>query len=190
MIKINQAGGTLIMKKVLVLSGSPRIQGNSSILCDEFIRGAQEAGNVVEKIYVTKKKVGGCLGCNACYRNGGICVQKDDMSEIQEKMLDADVIVLSSPIYFYSMTSQMKAVIDRTYSFYQGLSGKTFYFIITCAAPEEGFTDTMIDSLRGFTKCVPDSVEGGIIMGLGNNDPGDVKNTSAMENAYEMGRQI
>lgn len=190
MIKINQSGGTLIMKKVLVLSGSPRIKGNSSILCDEFIRGAQEAGNVVEKIYVTKKKVGGCFGCNVCYTNGGSCVQKDDMAEIQEKMLNADVIVLSSPIYFYSMTSQMKAVIDRTYSFYQGLAGKTFYFIITCAAPEESFTETMIDSLRGFTKCVPDSVEGGIVLGLGNNDAGDVKTTSVMKNAYEMGRQI
>ena len=178
------------MKNVLVLSGSPRINGNSSILCDEFIRGAKEAGNEVEKIYVTKKKVAGCLGCNACYRNGGNCVQKDDMAEIKEKMLKADVIVLSSPIYFYSMTSQMKAVIDRTYSFFQGLAGKTFYFIISCGANEISFTDTMLASLRGFTCCVPEAVEGGVIIGLENNEPGDVKNKEVMKEAYEMGKSI
>ena len=178
------------MKKILILSGSPRMHGNSSILCDEFARGAEEAGHQVEKIYVARKKVAGCLGCNACYRNGGTCVQKDDMAQIQEKMLDADVIVLSSPIYFYSMTAQMKAVIDRTYSFHQKLAGKTFYFIISCAAPEKEFTETMIASLRGFTCCVPDSVEGGIVMGLGTNEPEDVKKTSAMQDAYEMGKRV
>ena len=101
------------MKKVLILEGSPRRNGSSAILSEEFARGAEEAGCSVEKIRVCGKKIGGCLGCNACYRNGGECVQKDDMAEIREKMLAADVIVLVSPIYFYSMTAQMKAVIDR-----------------------------------------------------------------------------
>lgn len=178
------------MKKILVLSGSPRINGNSSILCDEFIRGAKDAGHSAEKIYVTKNKVAGCLGCNACYRNGGVCIQKDDMQQIREKMIDADIIVLSSPIYFYSMSAQMKAVIDRTYAFYQELKGKTFYFIISCAAPDKDFTQTMLASLRGFTCCVPDSVEGGTLFALGTNDPGDVKNMSAMKEAYEMGKNI
>ncbi len=178
------------MKKVLVLSGSPRMHGNSSILCDELIRGAEEAGHQAEKINVTRKKVGGCLGCNACYRNDGVCIQKDDMKEIEEKMMDADVIVLASPIYFYSMTSQMKAVIDRTYSFHTKLKGKTFCFIITCAAPEESYTETMLASLRGFTCCVPESVEGGIVMGLGTNEAGDMRNTAAMQQAYEMGKNL
>ena len=71
------------MKKVVLLSGSPRPNGNSSMLCDEFIRGAAEAGNKAEKILLSRKKVAGCMGCNACYRNGGICVQKDDMEEIK-----------------------------------------------------------------------------------------------------------
>lgn len=178
------------MKKILVLSGSPRIHGNSSILCDEFIRGAEKAGHQTEKINVAKKKVAGCLGCNACYKNGGTCVQKDDMKEIEEKMIDADVIVLASPIYFYSMDAQLKAVIDRTYSFYQKLKGKTFYFVISCAAPDESYTDTMIASLRGFTKCVPEAIEGGTVIGFGTNDPGDVKGTKAMDQAYEMGKNV
>ena len=66
------------MKKVLILAGSPRVNGNSSALSNEFARGAMEAGHSVEKIDVARKKVSGCLGCNGCYRNGGVCVQKDD----------------------------------------------------------------------------------------------------------------
>ena len=62
------------MKRILILSGSPRVHGNSSILCDEFAKGAENAGNEVEKIFITKKKVNGCLGCNACMRNGGYII--------------------------------------------------------------------------------------------------------------------
>lgn len=178
------------MKNVLVLSGSPRVHGNSSLLCDEFIKGAQEAGHKTEKINITRKKVAGCLGCNVCYKNDGVCIQKDDMVEIREKMEQADVIVLSSPIYFYSMTSQMKAVIDRTYAFYSNLKGKTFYFILSCAAPEESFTETMLASLRGFTCCVPEAKEGGILMGINTNEAGDVKDRQIMKDAYEMGKNI
>ena len=178
------------MKKVLILAGSPRMHGNSNILCEEFAKGARKAGHEVEQINIQKKKVGACLGCNACYRNDSICIQKDDMEEIGEKMLAADVIVLSSPIYFYSMTAQMKTVIDRTYAFYQGLAGKTFYYIITCAATEESFTETMKASLQGFTCCVPEAVEGGTLLGIGVNECGEVKDMPVMQEAYEMGKNL
>ncbi|MDO4371901.1 MAG: flavodoxin family protein, partial [Clostridia bacterium] len=115
------------MKKILILEGSPRRNGNSAILSEEFARGAQEAGCSVERVRIADKKIAGCLGCNACYRNSGACIQKDDMAEVRERMLAADAIVLASPIYFYSMTAQLKAVIDRTYAFYPQLEGKTFY---------------------------------------------------------------
>ena len=84
----------------------------------------------------------------------------------------------------------MKAVIDRTYAFFQQLSGKTFYFIITCEAPEAAFADTMLVALRGFTSCVENSVEGGYVLEIGTNDPGDVKATPAMTEAYELGKRI
>lgn len=176
--------------KVLILEGSPRIKGNSAILCDEFERGAIEAGCEVEKIHITRKKIGGCLGCDACQRNGGICVQKDDMAEIRGKMIDSDIIVLASPIYFYSMSSQLKALIDRTYAFYTKLESKTFYFIVTCAAPDESFTKTMVDALHGFTCCVPNSTEGGIVIGTNSSSAGDVRQSKAMLEAYNMGKNI
>jgi len=178
------------MKKILILEGSPRRNGNSVILSDEFTRGAEEVGCSVERIRISGKKVSGCLGCNACYRNSGVCVQKDDMAEIREKMLAADVIVLASPIYFYSMTAQMKAVIDRTYAFYQQLEGKTFCFLITCAANDASFTETMLSALRGFTCCVPNSREGGFVLGINAMEAGDIRNSPAVKEAYELGRSF
>ncbi len=178
------------MKKILILEGSPRRNGNSAILSKEFARGAEEAGCSVESVQIAHKKISGCLGCNACYRNGGACVQKDDMAEIREKMLAADGIVLASPIYFYSMTAQMKAVIDRTYAFYQQLAGKAFYFIITCGAPDVAFTETMLAALRGFTCCVPNAKEGGAVLGIGAMEAGDIRSSAAMEEAYQLGRSV
>ncbi len=178
------------MKNVLILEGSPRLNGNSCLLSNEFARGAESAGHHVEKLLVSHKKIGGCLGCNACYRNGGACVQKDDMEEVRAKMLAADVIVLASPIYFYSMTSQMKATIDRIYAFFNELKGKTFYFLITCAATDASYTETMLASLRGFTCCVPEAKEGGYVLGIGTMDAGDVKKTDATEKAYRMGCEV
>ena len=84
-------------KKVLILSGSPRKGGNSDILCDEFARGAQEAGNEVEKIRVASKKIHPCSACYYCRDHGGACVHKDDMAEVLQKMIDSDVLVLASP---------------------------------------------------------------------------------------------
>ncbi len=176
------------MKKILILEGSPRRNGNSAILSEEFARGAQEVGCSVEKVYIAGKRIAGCLGCNACYRNGGACVQKDDMAEIRERMLAADVIVLASPVYFYSMTAQMKTVIDRTYAFYQQLEGKTFCFLITCAAPDAAFTETMLAALRGFTCCVPNAKEGGIVLGVNAMEAGVIRESKAMTKAYELGR--
>ena len=176
------------MKKVLILSSSPRRNGNSAVLCRQFAAGAESAGHSAEILDLARVKVSPCLGCNACYRNGGTCIQKDDMTEIREKMLAADVIVLASPIYFYSMTAQMKTVIDRTYAFYQELAGKEFYYIITCGGPGMEYTETMVASLRGFTCCIPDAQEKGILCGTGVNEPGEVKNAESYIKAYEMGQ--
>lgn len=178
------------MKKILILEGSPRKNGCSATLAKEFERGATAAGNPVEFIHVAEKNVNGCIGCDGCYRNGGSCVQKDEMDSIRDKMLWADVIVLASPIYFYSMTAQLKTVIDRTYAFYQEMSGKEFYFLVTCGGPDMEYTETMISALRGFTCCIPDAKEAGILCCVGVNEAGDVKDSDAYAKAYEMGNAV
>ena len=118
-------------KRVLILSGSPRKGGNSDILCDEFLRGAQDAGHTVEKIRVAEKKVAPCSGCYYCNTHGGACVHKDDMADILQKMIDADVIVLASPVYFYAISAQLKAVIDRTVARWLEVKDKELYYITT-----------------------------------------------------------
>lgn len=85
------------------------------------------------------------------------------------------------------MTAQLKAVIDRAYAFYPQLEGKTFYFLITCAAPDAAFTETMLAALRGFTCCIPNAKEGGVALGLGATEAGDIRQSKAMTEAYELG---
>lgn len=121
------------MKKILVLSASPRKGGNSEILCDEFIRGAKESGNYGEKIFLREKKIGYCIACDYCKQNNGECSQADDMADILEKMIESDVIVLATPVYFYTMDAQLKTLIDRTVARYTEITNKEFYYIITAA---------------------------------------------------------
>lgn len=175
--------------KVVVISGSPRIGGNSDVLCDQFIKGAKEAGHETEKINLGKKKLSPCFACYAC-RNGGGCVQKDDMAEILEKLVLADIIVLSTPIYFYSMDAQMKMFIDRCLPRYREIKNKDFYFIITAADPQREATDETMIGFRGYTRCLPGAKEKGIIYGNGAWEKGDILGLPAMQEAYEMGKSI
>lgn len=100
---------------VLVIHGSMRKNGNTKILSEEFVRGAKEAGHKAEIVELRDKKFSDCLGCRACFNNGGKCVQQDDMAEILDKLRGADVIVLASPMYYFTWTGLMKRFLDRTY---------------------------------------------------------------------------
>ena len=177
-------------KKVLILSGSPRKGGNSDTLCDEFARGAQEAGNEVEKIRVASKKVHPCSACYHCRDHGGVCVHKDDMAEILQKMIDTDVLVLASPVYFYSIDAQLKAVIDRTVARWLEVKNKEFYYIATMADEEHQSADTTLACFRGYAECVEGAIEKGVIIGSGVYEAGKIKGMPAMKQAYEMGKDV
>ena len=99
-------------KKVLILSSSPRKGGNSEALASIFAKGAQEAGNQVETVYLRENQYGFCKGCLACQKLGH-CVIKDDAVEIAAKMHDADVLVFATPVYYYSVSGQLKTMLDR-----------------------------------------------------------------------------
>lgn len=174
-------------KKILILSGSPRKNGNSDILCEQFAKGAKEAGNFVEKVYVQDLIIGGCRACYGC-RKTMECVQKDDMTELLDKMVVADVIVLATPVYFYSMDGQMKTMIDRTLPRYMEIADKDFYFIATAAAGKRAMERTM-DSLRGFTDCLPGAKVKGLVYGEGVYQKGEVMETRAIKEAFEFGKR-
>ncbi len=177
-------------KKVLILSGSPRKGGNSDLLCDEFARGAIEAGHDVEKIRAAEKKIGYCSACYYCVRSGGTCAKKDDMAEILQKIIDADVLVLSSPVYFYSIDAQLKALIDRTVARWTEVKNKEFYYIMTCADGEKESQETTLACFRGYADCVEGAKEMGIIYGTGVYQVGEIKDTPIMKEAYEMGLSV
>ena len=176
-------------KKVLILSGSPRRGGNSDLLCDEFLRGAQESGNEVEKIFVRSKKIAPCNACYCC-KDGGKCAIRDDMGEILDKMQAADVIVMASPVYFYSIDAQMKAVIDRSVARWTNIPHKEFYYIMTAAEDSETVMDCTLECFRGFAACLEDAREMGVIYGKGVYEAGAIRSKPAMREAYEMGKRV
>ena len=178
-------------KKVLVVSASPRKQGNSDMLCDSFIKGAVEAGHEVEKIFLSDKNIGYCVACGTCMTESkSQCSQDDDMADIINKLLYCDVYVLATPVYFYCMNAQIKTLIDRAVPIYRELKNKEIYFILTAADSETRAMDGTLVSLRGFTSILPGSKEKGTIYGLGMWGKGDAEKSPAMNDAYEMGKAM
>ncbi len=177
------------MKKVLILSGSPRKGGNSDLLCDRLMEGAQSAGHRTEKIYVKDKNIHYCTGCGACY-NKRICSQKDDMTEVLTKMIDADVIVMATPVYFYSLNGQIKTLIDRCCARYTEISNKEFCFIMTAADGNKSSLERTLESFRGFTDCLNGATEKGVIYGTGVWQKGEVKGKTVMDEAYRIGASL
>ncbi|NMC57477.1 MAG: flavodoxin family protein [Eubacteriaceae bacterium] len=176
--------------KILILNASPRIGGNCDALCDEFIRGAADAGNNTEKINLRDKNINYCIGCLVCQESGGVCAHNDDMSEILDKMIDADVIVLATPVYFYSMCAQLKTLIDRTFAKYTKIRNKKFYLLSTAGDTDDAAFDGTIQGFRNFLYCLPGAEEAGIILAGGVYGIGEIKNHKALEQAYRAGKNI
>lgn len=178
------------MKNILILSSSPRRGGNSDTLCDEFLRGSSDAGHKVEKIFLKDKTINYCNGCSTCSRYGKPCPQKDDMAEILDKMLVADVIVMATPVYFYTISAQMKTLIDRCCGLYTEMTNKEFYFIVAAAEDEQSKMERTIDTFQGFLDCLQGATIKGVVYGLGAWHVGDIKGNPAMQKAYTMAKAI
>lgn len=175
------------MKNVLILSASPRKQGNSDILCDEFMKGAKESGNKVEKITLYDKNIEFCRACYACFKTGK-CVIADDMAEILEGIEKADVLVVSTPTYFLTMNGMLKTVIDRFLPKWQDLGGHDVYLIITGHDGKRGL-ELVGKELTTIFKNLGNDIKG-IIWGEGVWQKGEVIGTKAMTEAYESGKNV
>jgi multimeric flavodoxin WrbA len=184
--------------KVLGILGSPRVGGNSDILLSQALAGAKEAGAEVEKIILDRKKISGCKDCKKC-NNTGLCVIKDDMPEIQKKILEADAIIHSVPVYFFSMTAQMKTYLDRwcalfdaewrwQKAYYPRMKGKRIGLITVCGAADVHMADPIVN-------CFQPTVEMSKMTWMGTvmasaNEKGEVAgNEEAQKQAFELGRK-
>lgn len=177
-------------KKVLILSGSPRLGGNSDTLCDRFMQGALEAGNEVEKFFIAGHNIGYCSACYYCRSHNGECCKPDGMQVLMPKILEADVLVFASPVYMYSVSAQLKAVFDRMVAQYETIADKELYYIVTAAEDDEHTMDTTLACMRGMADCIPGSREMGMVCGKGVYHKGEVNSTPAYDEAYELGLTV
>ena len=181
---------------ILILAGSPRKDGNTELLAEAFAKGAA-AHHHVEIVSVRDYKVNPCLGCNACFKTDGICSQKDDMSFIYEKMMvstnhlsQADMLVIASPVYFYGISAQLKAVIDRFHNpIRDSFHIKKMALLLVGAASLPELFDAI---LTEYNLCLKffNIEDAGKVLVRGVKDKGDIKNTNALNDAYKLGLSI
>lgn len=126
-------------KKIVVITGSPRKKGNSLAMTEAFIQAAEAKGHIVTRFDAAMKNVGGCRACETCFKTGKACSFDDDFNTIAPAILEADAVVFTTPVYWYSIPAQLKSVIDRMFSFAVGgkdISGKECA-IITCCEEDD-----------------------------------------------------
>ena len=162
-------------KKVLVISTSIRSNSNSEKLAEAFADGAKAAGNEVELISLKNKTIAFCKGCLACQQTGH-CVIKDDANAITDKMLEADVVVWATPIYYYEMSGQMKTMIDRANSLFPKDYKFRDVYLLTAAAEDEPDVDEgAVHGLKGWIACFEKARFAGKVCACGVGAPGEIK---------------
>ena len=137
--------------KIAVLNGSPKT-GNTAAMVNAFAEGAKEAGHEVEILHVGKMKIAGCLGCEYCHGKGeGKCIQKDDMEKLMPAYLESDMIVFASPIYYFSMTAQLEAALQRVYCIGKPAKAAKAALLLSSASGAYDAAITQYKAFTGFT---------------------------------------
>ena len=177
-------------KKVVVVSTSLRTNSNSELLAKSFVEGAKEAGNEVEYISLKNKDIRFCIGCLACQKTGH-CVIKDDVADIMNSVLEADVVVWATPVYYYEMSGQMKTLIDRLNPMYsKDYKFRDVYLLATAAEEGDEVFEKVITGLNGWIDCFEKaSIQGTVLCG-GVSDGGAISDNSKLKEAYNMGSHV
>jgi multimeric flavodoxin WrbA len=185
--------------KVLGIMGSPRRRSNTEILLDKALEGAKEAGAEVEKVLVSKLKISPCLEIYACLKDGN-CAIKDDMQLLYEKLLEADHIVFASPIFFYGITSQAKAIIDRCQALWvrkhllgMGKEDKRMrrgVFISVGATRGEKLFDGAVLTVKYFFDAIGVKYSGDLLI-RGIDNKGQIEeHPTALQDAFRLGQEL
>jgi len=181
-------------KNILILKGSPREKGNSSVLADQVAAGAKSTGAKVESIYLHGLDIRACDACDLCEQGNG-CVINDDMQGLYPKIEAADAIVFASPVYWFTFSAQMKLCIDRCYAYqsndWKEMHGKQYALILTYGDTDL-YTSGGINAISTFeTMCRFLNAEiAGMVYGT-MSDVGDAeKQPELMEQAYKLGQKL
>lgn len=177
-------------KKVLIISTSLRNNSNSEKLAEAFAEGAKASGNEVEMVSLKNKSIAFCKGCFACQKVGR-CVINDDANAITEKILEADVVVWATPIYYYEMSGQMKTLIDRMNAMYElDYQFRDIYLLTTAADDDEQTPKRAENGLTGWIACYPESRLAGTLFCGGVNEPKAIEGNPKLQEAFEMGKGV
>lgn len=180
------------MKTILILTGSPRKGGNTDMLAAAFAKGAEAAGHKVLHFSASAENIRGCVACNKCFSTGQACVFDDGFNKLAPLLAEADVLVLATPLYWFSFSAQIKAAFDKLYAFIVG--GRPLHIretvLLACAAgtEEHGF-----DGLIRSYELIASYMEWknlGCLSVPGVSEKGDILKTDALERAEEMGRRL
>ncbi|HIS25865.1 MAG TPA: flavodoxin family protein [Candidatus Pullilachnospira intestinigallinarum] len=179
-------------KKIVVITGSPRKDGNSFAMTDAFIRAAEEQGHSVTRFDAAQKNVGGCHACETCYKTGKACSFDDDFNEIAPALLEADVVVFSTPVYWYSIPAQIKAVIDKMYSFCvagKDIAGKECMLIACCEEDDQSVLDGVRIPIERTAALVKWHMAGEVLV-PGVLNVGDIEKTDGCRQAAALAEKL
>ncbi len=189
------------MKKVIGIFGSPRQDGNSDILLNYALKGAETCSVNTEKIYVRDMRIAPCNSCGGC-RENGVCVINDDMQKIYPKLVDTDAIIVASPIYFMGVSAQLKALIDRCQAFWSrkyilhlpiregGRTARGFFIATAARTDGEGLFAGAVKTIKSFFH-VLDTQYTGDMLCAGLEEKEEVnKKQELIQNAFNSGRQL
>ncbi|SCZ78088.1 flavodoxin family protein [Acidaminobacter hydrogenoformans] len=175
--------------KIVMLTGSPHLQGTTALLADEFCAGALEAGHEIVRFDTAQLKIEPCLGCDHCRIISGSCVHEDDMNQIREHLLDAEALVLVTPLYYFGMTAQLKRAVDRFYAINPALleASKKVYLISAGADQDPWAMEALVAHYRTICRYL-NWEAAGEILALGAGVPRDLEGSEALVKARRMGK--
>ena len=175
-------------KKIVVITGSPRKGGNSIAMTEAFIQAAEAKGHSVTRFDAARMKIGGCRACGTCYSTGKACTFDDDFNSIAPAIEEADVVVYSMPVYWYSIPAQVKGVIDRVYSMVVGgrnIAGKELAMIVCCEEQDPTVMDGVRIPLERTAALLQWKVAGEVLV-PGVLNVGDIQNTDGCAQAAAL----
>ena len=179
-------------KTILVLTGSPRQGGNSDLMAEAFIQGAQSQGHRILRFDAGRKKVTGCVACKTCFSIGHPCSYQDDFEEFASCLRQADTLAIFTPLYWFSFPAQVKAAIDRMYSFFCSgtkLPVKESFMVICCELPDPSACDGAVTTYHKIADIMKWEDRGHIVV-PGVGEPGDVLRTPAVDGMRRIGEAI
>lgn len=179
-------------KKIVVITGSPRKNGNSFAMTEAFIKAAEAKGHIVTRFDAAMKKLGGCYACETCFTTGKACTFDDDFNTIAPAILEANAVVFTTPVYWYSIPAQIKCVIDRIFSFVVGgkdIAGKECALITCCEEDDMSVMDGVRIPVERSAALLKWKMVGEVLV-PGVLNTGDIEKTDGCKQAAALAEKI